>query len=72
MGYPPIGPLAFEKFWRKSYHDQPESFKRLIPEDLKTCLKAWSDHCGDSLAEGLADDTQSTVSRLFVLIRFEG
>jgi len=35
-------------------------------------LKAWSDHCGDSLAEGLADDTQSTVSRLFVLIRFEG
>ncbi|XP_006462383.1 hypothetical protein AGABI2DRAFT_119245 [Agaricus bisporus var. bisporus H97] len=60
MGYPPIGPLAFEKFWRKSYHEQPESFKRLIPEDLKTCLKAWSDHCGDSLAEGLPDDSQST------------
>lgn len=64
MGYPPIGPLAFEQYWRKGgYHDQDSSsFKKLIPEALKTCLKAWSDHCGDSLAEGCTSvmDSQST------------
>ncbi|KAF9441997.1 hypothetical protein P691DRAFT_779598 [Macrolepiota fuliginosa MF-IS2] len=62
IGNPPIGPLAFEQFWRTTYHDQHESLKRLIPDELRICLKAWSDHCGDSLAEGIASgiDSQST------------
>lgn len=71
MGYPPIGPLAFEQFWRLGLsHDQDEEFKRNVPEDLKICLKAWSDHCGDSLAEGVGE-TQSTVSSYPYLVRCE-
>jgi len=65
MGYPPIGPLAFERYWRKGgFHDQDsDNFKKMIPEELKACLKAWSDHCGDSLAEGCtSSNSQSTVS----------
>ncbi|KAJ3567736.1 hypothetical protein NP233_g6170 [Leucocoprinus birnbaumii] len=64
MGHPPIGPLAFEQYWRNGgYHDQDsDTFKKLVPEELKTCLKAWSDYCGDSLAEGCTSalDSQST------------
>ncbi|KXN87615.1 hypothetical protein AN958_08396 [Leucoagaricus sp. SymC.cos] len=77
MNYPPIGPLAFEQFWRRTYHDlgneelgqgggddegkETKFDKRLIPDDLKICLRAWSDHCGDSLAEGLGGESQSTI-----------
>ena len=60
-----MGPLAFENFWRKTYHSQPH-IKKQIPDNIRVCLKAFSDWRNNSLAEGISLDSQSqsTVSKV--------
>jgi hypothetical protein len=62
---PAVGPLAFEDFWRKTYHSQPH-IKKQIPDNIRVCLKAFSDWRNNSLAEGISLDSQSqsTVSKV--------
>lgn len=62
---PAVGPLAFENFWRKTYHSQPH-IKKQIPDNVRVCLKAFSDWRDNSLAEGISLDSQSqsTVSKV--------
>ena len=55
---PAVGPLAFEDFWRKTYHSQPH-IKKQIPDNIRVCLKAFSDWRNNSLAEGISFDSQS-------------
>jgi len=56
--------LAFQKFWRATYHQRKDIFKKNYPVAIKTCLKAWGDVCDDSLADdiSLGPESQSLVS----------
>jgi len=58
------GPLAFQTFWRATYHTRPDIPKEDYPLLIQTCLKAWADFCEDSLADGISlDSTSSSVTR---------
>ncbi|KIM35907.1 hypothetical protein M413DRAFT_449530 [Hebeloma cylindrosporum] len=48
------GPLIFHNFWRKTYHKCPDIPKNEYPVLIQGCLKAWSDFCEDSLADGVS------------------
>jgi len=56
--------LAFQKFWRATYHQRKDIFRKNYPVAIKTCLKAWGDVCDDSLADdiSLGPESQSLVS----------
>ena len=58
--------LAFQKFWRATYHQRKDIPKESYPVAIKTCLKAWGDVCDDSLADdiSLGPESQSLVSSL--------
>jgi hypothetical protein len=55
---PAFGPLAFETFWKATYHGKQE-FLRHIPAELKVCIKAFDDAFGGDLATGLSHDSES-------------
>jgi hypothetical protein len=55
---PAFGPLAFQAFWKATYHEKEEFF-RDIPPKLRACLKAFDDAYGDNLAAGLSHDSDS-------------
>ena len=61
--HPAVGPLAFESFWRATYHNLSE-YQPFYPDCLKACLMGFADACGGSLGEGLSMgfDSQLTVS----------
>lgn len=58
------GLLSFQKFWRSTYHQRKDISKHDYPIAVRACLKAWSDVCDDSLADGvsLGSESQSLVS----------
>ncbi|KAJ7442618.1 hypothetical protein FB451DRAFT_1297037 [Mycena latifolia] len=49
---------AFESFWRVTYHGRDE-FYDLYPESIKTCLRAFGDIYGGSLAANLSLEDES-------------
>ncbi|KAJ6525288.1 hypothetical protein DFH09DRAFT_1416647 [Mycena vulgaris] len=49
---------AFERFWRVTYHGRDE-FYDLYPESIKTCLRAFTDIFGGSLAANLSLENDS-------------
>jgi hypothetical protein len=51
------GPLAFQMFWRATYHSRLDIPKKDYPLLIQTCLKAWADFCEDSLADGISLDS---------------
>ncbi|KAF8158535.1 hypothetical protein B0H34DRAFT_807999 [Crassisporium funariophilum] len=53
------GPLAFQSFWRATYHLRPDIPKDGYPLLIKTCLAAWSDFCADSLGDGISLGAES-------------
>jgi len=53
------GPLAFQTFWRATYHTRLDMPKKDYPLLIQTCLKAWADFCEDSLADGISFDSES-------------
>lgn len=55
---PALGPLAFQAFWRASYH-RKEEFLHDIPARVKVCMKAFDDAFGSDLAIGLSHDSES-------------
>lgn len=55
---PALGPLAFQAFWKATYHGKDEFFRE-IPPKLRACLKAFDDAYGDDLAIGLSHDVES-------------
>lgn len=59
-----LGPLAFEKFWRSTYHKHPH-FSPRYPEQIKLCLRALCDVMGGSLDANLSldIDVQHRVSK---------
>jgi hypothetical protein len=60
--HPALGPVAFEKFWRGTYHEL-RHYMPSYPDCLKACLMGIADVCGGSVGEGLSmgTDTQTTV-----------
>ncbi|KAF8636204.1 hypothetical protein AX17_003691 [Amanita inopinata Kibby_2008] len=58
---PALGPLAFENFWRATYHEI-NVFRGSYPEDVKACLKtlslAWGNSSGGSLVS--SSESQKT------------
>ena len=65
---PALGPLAFEKFWRATYHKH-ECISGACPPRIKACLKGFVDAFGGDLIAtvDMTDDTDSPV-RAFVVI----
>ncbi|KAF8968954.1 hypothetical protein BDZ97DRAFT_1915653 [Flammula alnicola] len=61
------GPLAFHSFWRSTYHLRPEIPKGDYPAPIKACLKAWSDFCEDSIADGISLDSASQSLETFTI-----
>jgi hypothetical protein len=67
------GPLVFHNFWRTTYHKRPDIPKKEYPILIQGCLKAWSDFCEDSLADGMSLESASqnlvspSCSRMFNL-----
>ena len=59
--HPAKGPIAFELFWRETYHDLPQ-YRPFYPDCLKACLMGLSDVCGGSLAEGLSMGTETQIT----------
>ena|ERR1700720_570200 len=55
---PALGPLAFQTFWKATYHGKQE-FLRDMPAKLKVCINAFDDAFGGDLAIGLSHDTES-------------
>lgn len=53
-----IGPLAFETFWKVTYHGQDDVL-RDIPPRLKDCVKSFDFVFERGLAAGLSHDSQS-------------
>ena len=65
------GALAFDAFWRATYHSHANIPKSAYPASIKECLRAWSMFCDDSLADGVVDSqsqsqSQSVVGRLLM------
>ncbi|KAJ7069654.1 hypothetical protein C8F01DRAFT_1113489 [Mycena amicta] len=58
-------PDAFEKFWAASYHGRDELLQQ-CPPNLKTCLKAFTDVFGGSLAGGLSLEPHSQMESQIV------
>ena len=61
------GPLAFEKFWKATYHGR-EDVLRDIPKKLRLCLKSFDDAYDRGLATGLSHDTQSQSTVRVVIV----
>lgn len=55
---PALGPLAFQAFWKASYH-RKEEFIKDIPTQIRVCMKAFNDAYGGDLAMGLSHDSES-------------
>jgi len=53
------GPLVFHDFWRRTYHKRLDIPKKEYPISIQGCLKAWSDFCEDSLADGVSLESAS-------------
>ncbi|KAG1885022.1 hypothetical protein F4604DRAFT_1729088 [Suillus subluteus] len=61
---PALAPLAFEKFWRATYHGQHQ-FSSDIPAGVISILKAFTTVFGGDLLAGFPSDSQSTTSSGF-------
>ncbi|KAG2342192.1 hypothetical protein BDR05DRAFT_1060484 [Suillus weaverae] len=61
---PALAPLAFEKFWRATYHGQHQ-FTSDIPAGVISVLKAFTTVFGGDLLTGFPSDSQSTTSSGF-------
>ncbi|KAG2361697.1 hypothetical protein BDR07DRAFT_1461296 [Suillus spraguei] len=61
---PALAPLAFEKFWRATYHGQHQ-FSSGIPAGVMSVLKAFTTVYGGDLLAGFSLDSQSTTSSGF-------
>lgn len=59
--HPASGPIAFESFWRGTYHDLPQ-YRPFYPDCLKACLMGLADVCGGSLGEGLSMGTETQIT----------
>jgi len=57
---PALAPLAFEKFWRATYHGQHQ-FSSDIPAGVISVLKAFTTVFGGDLLAGISSNSQSTV-----------
>jgi len=64
------GALAFQTFWRATYHSRLDIPKKDYPLLIQTCLKAWADFCEDSLADGISIDSLSTDVRGHIPLTF--
>jgi hypothetical protein len=58
---PALGPLAFESFWRSTYHITNKQ-QVIYPGRIKLCLKAFDDVFGGDLSVGLSLDTESQIT----------
>ncbi|KAG2151294.1 hypothetical protein DEU56DRAFT_777115 [Suillus clintonianus] len=58
---PALAPLAFERFWRATYHAQHQ-FSSDIPEGVMSVLKVFTTVFGGDLLAGFPSDSQSTTS----------
>ncbi|KAG2155936.1 uncharacterized protein EDB93DRAFT_1128913 [Suillus bovinus] len=61
---PALAPLAFERFWRATYHGQHQ-FSSNIPAGVMSVLKAFTTVFGGDLLAGFSSDSQSTTSSDF-------
>ena len=61
------GPLAFEKFWKVTYHRR-EDVLYDIPKKMRLCLKSFDDAYDRGLATGLSHDMQSQSTILVVIV----
>ncbi|KAG1822874.1 uncharacterized protein BJ212DRAFT_1477283 [Suillus subaureus] len=61
---PALAPLAFERFWRATYHGQHQ-FSSNIPAGVISVLKAFTTVFGGDLLAGFPPDSQSTTSSGF-------
>ncbi|KAG2082816.1 hypothetical protein BD769DRAFT_1543347, partial [Suillus cothurnatus] len=61
---PALAPLAFEKFWRATYHGQHQ-FSLDIPAGVISVLKAFTTVFGGDLLAGISSDSRSTTSSGF-------
>lgn len=61
MPPPALGPLAFETFWKATYHEKPELLRH-IPEKLKASIKGFDDAFGGGLTAGWSHDTESQIT----------
>ncbi|KAF7299609.1 GLOBIN domain-containing protein [Mycena chlorophos] len=57
---------SFEKFWAESYHRRDDILAH-CPPTLKTCIKAFVDVYGGSLASGLSKDPHSQLESQLVV-----
>jgi hypothetical protein len=66
---PAHGPIAFERFWRTTYHARfLGKFGWVCPERIKLCLKALDDVYGGEMMGGISEETESHLSvRVLVL-----
>ncbi|KAF5374095.1 hypothetical protein D9615_008892 [Tricholomella constricta] len=55
------GPLAFNEFWRATYHGV-EDYRTSYPDCLKACLLGLTDAFGGSIADGLSVNGQSQLT----------
>ena len=71
MPHPAIGPLAFENFWRETYHDLSQ-YRPFYPDCLKSCLMGFADVYGGSLGEDLSmgTETQMTVRFFSTILNY--
>ncbi|KAG2134247.1 hypothetical protein BD769DRAFT_1443857 [Suillus cothurnatus] len=61
---PALAPLAFEKFWRATYHGQHQ-FSSDIPAGVISVLKAFTTVFGGDLLAGISSNSRSTTSSGF-------
>ena len=61
---PALGPLAFERFWRATYHGR---FSSGFPAGIMSLLSALAVYGGDLLA-GVSLESQSTVCYRYILL----
>ncbi|KAF9465829.1 hypothetical protein BDZ94DRAFT_1253286 [Collybia nuda] len=60
---PLIGPLAFEDFWRATYHNI-DGLRPHYSESLRNCLLAFSDTWGGSMGDGLSNCSESQKTKM--------
>ncbi|KJA24353.1 hypothetical protein HYPSUDRAFT_200581 [Hypholoma sublateritium FD-334 SS-4] len=56
------GALAFDAFWRATYHARADIPKDAYPASIKACLRAWSIFCDDSLGDGVVESQSQSQS----------
>ncbi|CAA7269069.1 unnamed protein product [Cyclocybe aegerita] len=66
------GPVLFQRFWRSTYHKRPDISPKDYPVLIQSCLKAWSDFCGDSLAHGVSFDSASQSLKSYTIPDSQG